>query len=100
MGNFHPNCCDRNGVLWDFDCGIIHQAHSWGEALPHPVLILTDRRAVVEGNWKDRFWRKDTNKEYTDADRQCGPTPWQECRRVFGIQPARLIPRPVLGQGV
>ena len=37
-GQLQPNCCDRNGVLWDLTA-VYPPGASWGETLPHPVLF-------------------------------------------------------------
>ena len=37
-GQLHPNCCDRNGVLWDLTAAYPPGA-LWRETMPSPVLF-------------------------------------------------------------
>jgi hypothetical protein len=37
-GRLHPDCCRRNGFLWDLIAAYGHSA-KWGDTLPEPILL-------------------------------------------------------------
>lgn len=37
-GRVQPNCCERNGILWDL-AAVYPPGAQWGETLPEPVFL-------------------------------------------------------------
>jgi hypothetical protein len=37
-GKLHPDCCERNGFLWDLTAAYASGAH-WNDGLPEPILL-------------------------------------------------------------
>jgi len=37
-GKLHPNCCERNGILWDL-AAVYPPGAQWGDTLPEPVFL-------------------------------------------------------------